>query len=111
MPKQLRVRKSTRLAVIVSILGNASHADALHVIAAAGATGAHVRDVQAALECSRAHANTIVSTLETAGYIVGDPRPEDRGPATRFNATVYHLNRAKVRKAIDQFAKHVLGET
>lgn len=110
MPKQLRVAKSQRLAVIVSIIGNASLADALHVISSAGARGASVRDVMAGLECSRSRANGLVATLEQAGYISGDPAPDARGARTKWNPTVYRINRRKVRAAIEVFAKHVLSE-
>lgn len=110
VPKQLSLRKPLRVAAVVTVLGKEAHMDVLHVIAKAKDAGMRVRDVQEALACSRAHANTIIKTLEDAGLIKGDPPPHLRGGATTSTATVYRVDRAKVEKALDVLRKHLLAE-
>lgn len=107
MPKTLSVRKPARVAAVLSILTNQAHVDALHVISRAGRNGAKVRDLQEALKCSRAHANTIVGALEAANFIRGNPPPDERRAGG--DVTVYRVNRRKVESALLALRRHLLA--
>lgn len=110
MPKKLRLPKSARLEVIVSIFTNDSLSDSLNLIAKSGANGITTQQLVQRLNCSLARAQHILRALEDAGFISGTPpRGPDRKPRAHY-PVVYRLNRPSVESAVDRFRAHLLGE-